>query len=79
MSGQERLRKRLAEVGLIELADRAAAGEFRDDPAHLGRKQLMLVRELWKYPFPEAKQIRNEIAEGRYDEREDDQEAAVGG
>jgi hypothetical protein len=74
MSAQERLAQRLEGVGLIELADRTRQGEFSGL-----RTKIDLLRALWKYPFPEAKQIRNEIAEGRYDEREDDQEAAVGG
>jgi hypothetical protein len=63
---EERLADRLAGAGLVELAERARQGEFTDDPSHLGRKQLILVRELWKYPFPEAKTIRREIAEGKF-------------
>jgi ribulose 1,5-bisphosphate carboxylase large subunit-like protein len=62
----ERLADRLAEVGLLELADRVRRGEFTSHQQF--GLHMIVIRELWKYPFPEARQIRQEIAEGKYDD-----------
>jgi hypothetical protein len=70
----ERLAERLEKVGLLELAVRARKGDFSDYESTSATPKLDLIRELWKYPFPEARAIRQQVIDGEFDETREESE-----
>jgi hypothetical protein len=72
MKTSERLANRLREVGLLELSDRARQGEFSDFESPHAMPKMILLRELHRFPFPPARAITQEVANGDYDDTKEE-------
>jgi hypothetical protein len=75
MHTKDRLAKALHEIGLGNLALRAAAGEFDDFLSQHMNPQMVLAAELAQRGSPEAMTLRAALINGDYDATEEESEA----